>query len=270
MDAPRFPPEAGGFFFVDSHCHLDLEAFDPDREAVIARARAAGVGGILCPIDIASRRSRSLILELAAGRPDIAAAAGLHPHQAGLRTEDAAEDIRRLAAAGKIRAVGEIGLDYHYDFAPRTDQQTAFRSQLALAQELGLPVIVHSRLAGEDIRAAVEAEGFDRGGVLHCFTESWEFARSMLERGFDVSFSGVLTFPKAGELRAVASRIPLDRLLVETDAPYLAPVPHRGGRNEPAFLLKTAAVLAGLLRVPLKDLAAATTANCRLLFGFPA
>jgi TatD DNase family protein len=266
MDSPPIPPDAGGFFFADSHSHLDMEAFDPDREAVIERARAAGVVAILCPIDVASRRSLDTTLALSSAHPEIAAAAGLHPHQAGGSAAAAACDIRRLAAAGKIRAVGEIGLDYHYDFASPAAQQTAFRTQLALAKELGLPVIVHSREAGRDIQAAVDDEAFHGSGVLHCFTEDWEFARAMLDRGFLVSFSGVVTFPKAAALRDVAARIPLDRLLVETDAPYLAPVPHRGRRNEPAFLVETARLLAGLRKISIERLAEATTANYRRLF----
>jgi len=270
MESPRVPEEAGGFFFVDSHAHLDMEAFDPDREAVFVRAREAAVGEILCPIDVTSGQSRKVVLEMMASHPQIAAAAGLHPHQARLGTEAAAGEIRRLAASRKIRAVGEIGLDYHYDFASPAEQQTAFRTQLALARELGLPVVVHSRKAGSDIREAVDAEGFDQGGVLHCFTEDWEFARSMLDRGFFVSFSGVITFPKTAELRDVAARLPLDRLLLETDAPYLAPIPHRGRRNEPAFLLETARIVAGLRNLPLDRLAAETTANYRRLFRFPA
>lgn len=270
MDSPRISQDAGGFFWTDSHAHLDMEAFDADREDVLSRAEASGVGAVLCPIDATSERSRRLTLEMMAGHPRISAAAGLHPHQAASGMDEAVETIRRLAAGARIRAVGEIGLDYHYRFASPADQQTAFRAQLALAGELGLPVIVHSRLAGDDVRAAVDAEAFTGGGVLHCFTESWDIARAMLDRGFAVSFSGIVTFPKAGDLRDVAARIPLDRLLLETDAPYLAPVPHRGRRNEPAFLLETARLMAALRKTPLQDLAAATSANFARLFGRPA
>ena len=270
MDSPRLSREAGDFFWTDSHAHLDMEAFDPDREAAISRAVEAGVGAFLCPIDAASERSRRLTLEIMAGHPRISAAAGLHPHQAASGTAEAFETVRRLAAGANIRAVGEIGLDYHYHFASPADQQTAFRAQLSLAGELGLPVIIHSRTAGDDVRAAVDAEAFTGGGVLHCFTESWGFSRDMLDRGFSVSFSGVITFPKAGDLRDVAARIPLDRLLLETDSPYLAPVPHRGRRNEPAYLVETARTMAALRKIPLPELAEATTANYGRIFGLPA
>ncbi len=171
---------------------------------------------------------------------------------------------------GAIRAVGEIGLDYHYDLSPVESQKEALRRQLALAAGAGLPVILHSRLAGPDIIAAVDGERFRAGGILHCFTESWDVARAMLDRGFHVSFSGILTFPKAGDLRDVAARVPLDRLLVETDSPYLAPVPYRGSgrRNEPAYVVETARVLAGVRNIPFEDLAEATTANFARLFPF--
>ena len=166
--------------------------------------------------------------------------------------------------------MGEIGLDYHYDFSSPEAQKEAFRRQLAFAGEAGLPVIVHSRLAGADVVAAVDAARFGRGGILHCFTEDWAVAEAVLERGFLVSFSGILTFPKAGALREVAARVPLDRLLVETDSPYLAPVPYRGSgrRNEPAFVVETARVLAGLKGLALEALAEATTRNFARLFPF--
>jgi TatD DNase family protein len=248
-----------------------MEEFDPDREAVVARARTAGVRALLCPIEATSSRSRLAILAMTSAHPEIAAAAGLHPHQASAGAEEAAAaEIRRLAAEGKIQAVGEIGLDYHYDFAAPLEQQTAFRRQLSLARELALPVIVHSRKASRDILAAVDAERYTGGGVLHCFTEDWDFARSMLDRGFLVSFAGLVTFPKARTLRDVAARVPLDRLLIETDAPYLAPVPCRGRRNEPAYLVETARVLASLRNISLERLADATSANFRCLFGIPA
>ncbi len=250
----------------DSHCHLDLDEFAADREAVLKRAREAGVSAFLCPADVSLPAGLQTVLELAARHPDITAAAGLHPHQAKHRRPDQAETLRALAADGKIAAVGEIGLDYHYDFSTPAEQRAAFREQIALAGELGLPAVIHSRLAGADIREAVDAEGFSRGGILHCFTEDREIAEAMIDRGFLVSFSGILTFPNAAALRDVARVLPLDRILVETDAPYLAPVPHRGKRNEPAFVLETARRLASLRGLPLEDLAAAVTANFRSLF----
>lgn len=249
----------------DSHCHLDMEEFAPDLEEVIVRARAAGVSAFLCPAEISDARGLGITLDLAARHSDVTAAAGLHPHQAKLFSEARLSAIRDLAAEKKIAAVGEIGLDFHYDFASPAEQREAFRSQLALALELELPVIVHSRLAGREIREAVDAERFERGGVLHCYTEDWDVAKAMIDRGFLISFSGILTFPKAADLRSVAAQVPLDRLLVETDAPYLAPIPHRGKRNEPAFVLETARVLASLRGIPFETLAAAVTANYRTL-----
>ncbi len=230
-------PEERPFRFPDSHAHLDMEEFDIDRDEVLLRARAAGVDRILCPIDATSERSRRITLGLTAAHDGIRAAAGVHPHQAKDWSPALADVVADLAGDPAVAAVGEIGLDYHYDFSTPAEQRRAFGDQLALADRLGLPVIVHSRLSGADIVSAVDGERFGRGGILHCFTEDWAFASAMIERGFWISFSGILTFPKAGDLRQVAVRVPLDRLLVETDAPFLAPVPHRGRvkRNEPAF-----------------------------------
>lgn len=255
---------------VDSHAHLDLPDFDPDRAEVVRRAFAAGLVAILCPADLTRPASLAVLADLAAGPLPVLAAAGVHPHQAQGLTVEHVRDLEDLAGRAAIRAVGEIGLDYHYDFSPREAQREALRAQLAFAGRAGLPVILHSRLAGADIIAAVDGERFGRGGVLHCFTEDWPVASAMLDRGFLVSFSGILTFPKAGALREVAARVPLDRLLVETDSPYLAPVPYRGAgrRNEPAFVVETARVLAGLKGLPLEDLAEATTRNFGGLFPF--
>jgi TatD DNase family protein len=255
---------------VDSHAHLDAPEFDLDREDAVRRAFGAGLEAILCPGDLTQPRSLPVLLGLAAAFPTILVAAGVHAHQAKDMTDGHLGALRGLAARGEIRAVGEIGLDYHYDFSPRDGQREVLRRQLRLAQELGLPVLLHSRLSGPDIVAAVDEEGFTRGGILHCFTESWEMARLMLDRGFFISFSGILTFPKAGEMREVAVKIPLDRLLVETDSPYLAPVPYRGvaKRNEPAFVVETAKVLAGIRGLPFPELAAATTRNFAALFPF--
>lgn len=253
----------------DSHCHLDMEEFAADRCDVLDRARAAGVSAFLCPADVTDPAGLRTTLDLAAAHPDITAAAGLHPHKAGLRGPACLETIRKLGLGRKIAAVGEIGLDYHYDFAPPGVQQAAFREQLALAAELHLPVIIHSRLAGANIRAAVDAERFSCGGILHCFTEDRNIAEDMIARGFYISFSGILTFPNASGLREVARALPLDRLLVETDAPYLAPVPFRGKRNEPAYILETARILAALRGLRPEDLAAAITVNYRTLSANP-
>jgi TatD DNase family protein len=255
---------------VDSHAHLDMPEFDADRTDVVRRAFAAGLVAILCPADLTRAASLPAIAGLAAEFPTVLAAAGVHAHQAKDLAPAHLEELAVLAAGGAIRAVGEIGLDYHYDFSPPAAQQDALRRQLAAAARAGLPVILHSRLAGADVTAAIDGERFGGGGILHCFTEDWEVARAMLDRGFFVSFSGIVTFPKAGPLREVAAKIPLDRLLVETDSPYLAPVPYRGTgrRNEPAFVAETARVLAEVRRLPLEALAEATTANFARLFPF--
>lgn len=255
---------------VDSHAHLDMAEFDPDRADAVRRAFAAGIVAILCPADLTRAASLQALTALASEFPTVLAAAGVHPHQAKDFGAAHADELKSLAGRRVIRAVGEIGLDYHYDLSPPDVQREVLRRQLVLAGEAGLPVILHSRLAGPDIIAAVDGERFAGGGVLHCFTEDWETARAMLERGFFVSFSGILTFPKAGGLREVAAKVPLDRLLVETDAPYLAPVPYRGSgrRNEPAFVVETARVLAGLKGLALEDLAEATTQNFSGLFPF--
>jgi TatD DNase family protein len=258
---------------VDSHAHLDMAEFDPDREDVLRRSFEAGLEAVLCPADLAEPRSFPLLRELRGKFPGLLLAAGIHPHQALRFNSGADRELRRLAAAREIRAIGEIGLDFHYDIAPREVQAAALEGQLACARETGLPVILHSRLSGPEILGAVDAAGFTNGGILHCFTEDWTTAKAVLDRGFHISFSGILTFPKAQEIREVAGKVPLDRLLVETDSPYLVPVPHRGKvkRNEPSFVVETARRLAELRGLAPEDLAEATTANFFALFpaSFP-
>jgi TatD DNase family protein len=254
---------------ADSHAHLDMPEFDPDRAEVVSRAWQAGVRFILCPADAASPASVARSLELNSSFPWIAAAAGVHPHQAKDLSQAHLDALRDLANEQKIRALGEIGLDYHYAFSPPERQREAFRVQLELAQGLGLPVVIHSRQAGPDVVAAVAETRFTRGGVLHCFTEDWEVARQMLERGFFISFSGILTYPSAGGIRDTAARVPADRLLVETDAPFLVPAPRRGktARNEPAFVVETARRLASLRKTSLEELGELTLSNFRTLFS---
>jgi TatD DNase family protein len=255
---------------VDSHAHLDMPEFDADREDVVRRARDAGIATVLCPSELASGTSLPTVLNLVAAHPSFLAAAGVHPHQAKAFGERHALALRELGAAGRIAAVGEIGLDFHYEYATPGEQRTAFRDQLRLAGEIGLPVLIHSRLAGPEVVAAVRETGFSRGGILHCFTEGWDTAAAMIDLGFLISFSGILTFPRAEALRDVARKVPAELLLVETDAPFLAPVPFRAKkRNEPAFVVETARVLAGLKGMPFEDLAAATTRNFFALFGKP-
>ena len=254
---------------ADSHAHLDMPEFAPDRAEVLARAWKAGVRSLLCPADVTNPESTACVLEMTGRHSWIAAAAGIHPHQAKELEPVHLQTIRDLARDGKIAAVGEIGLDYHYNFSSPDKQREAFRAQLRLAGELGLPVIIHSRRAAADIIAAIIEEKFAGGGILHCFTEDRETAFEMLGRGFYISFSGILTYPSAGDLRDIAAGIPAGRLLVETDSPYLTPSPLRGkaARNEPAFVVETARRLAELRKISLGELAALTLRNFQTLFS---
>jgi TatD DNase family protein len=253
---------------ADSHAHLDMAEFDPDRKEVVRRAWAGGVKALLCPIDLTVPESLPRILELRQEFSWIAAAAGIHPHQAKDFSLSHLEVLRRLARAGQIAAVGEIGIDHHYNYSPPPVQDEVFRAQLRLAQELALPVVVHSRDAGEEILRAIEEEGFSRGGVLHCFTEDRETAKRMIGLGFFVSFSGILTYPNARNLREIAAGLPLEKTLVETDSPYLVPQPLRGAkkRNEPLFVIETAKILAELKSITLEETAAVTLGNYRSAF----
>lgn len=253
---------------VDSHAHLDMREFDPDRNAVIGRAWDGGVRKILCPIDLVDSVSQPLVLELCQQNPWIGAAAGVHPHRAKDLLPSHLDRAKELARAGKIAAIGEVGIDHYYDFSPAAAQTEAFRTQLLLAQELALPVIIHSRNAGPEIIAAVEESGFLQGGILHCFTENRQTAGRMIDLGFFVSFSGILTFRNASALREIAAALPLEKLLVETDSPYLVPqgLRDKSKRNEPLFVIETARVLAEIKKVPLEEVAAVTGSNYGSLF----
>lgn len=244
--------------------------FDPDRDEVIEQAAAEGICAVCCPMEATDPRSIRITKDLTGRFPQISAAAGVHPHQAGKYSGEAAQIIRDLARSGSIRAVGEIGLDFFYDFAPNKQQIHVFRQQLGLAQDLDLPVIIHSREAAGEIERALKEEGFQRGGVLHCFTESREFAEKMLAQGFWISFSGIVTFPKALDIQDTARSLPADRILLETDSPFLTPVPFRGKikRNEPRYVKHTAGFLAKLRGVPTTELAEQTTRNFTACFGF--
>jgi TatD DNase family protein len=246
---------------VDSHLHLDMPQFDEDREAVVARAREAGVERMLLVggVDEEQGHRRALRVAEALGFP---ASAGVHPHEARLATDAVYDELRGLAKERRIVAIGEIGLDFHYDHSPRDVQREVLRRQLRLAREVGLPVIIHTREADDETATILEQEGArDTGGVIHCFTGGHELARRALALGFYVSFSGIVAFPRAEVVQEVARTLPEDRLLVETDAPFLAPPPHRGKRNEPAFVVEVARKVAGLRGTPLRELAAAVTAN---------
>ncbi len=259
-------------FFVDSHAHLDMDDFDRDREEVIRRAFEAGVRTVLCPMDITSLKSIQTTLEICSRHRHIYAAAGVHPHQAKLFHSDFLARIKEFKRDKNVVAIGEIGLDFHYEFSSPDEQRAAFREQLALAKDTRTPAVIHSREAGPEIAAAVREEYFYSGGVLHCFTEDWEFARTMLDWNFYISFSGILTFANAQPLRDIAQKLPLNRILIETDAPYLTPAPFRGiqKRNEPSLVIETARVLADLKKLSLAEIARATSQNFERAFHLPA
>ena len=257
--------------FVDSHAHIDGPEFDADREEVIQRAHAAGVSGIL-NVGTGDPRSGAFerAIELGKSHPSIYTAIGTHPHDARLYDDAAEEKTRSLIASGEhVVAWGEIGLDFHYDNSPRDVQVDVFKRQLRAARDLNLPVIIHTREAETETIDILESDydGAERRGVFHCFSGSEELAKRALEIGFMISFSGIVTFKKAEELRNIARQVPLDRLLIETDCPYLTPVPHRGKRNEPAYVVEVARCLAGLHGLEIDQLAHVTTENFMRFFS---
>ena len=250
-------PEA---ILVDTHCHLDDEKFDGDREQAMERALAAGVELMLAigtggELDVAIRQAERY--------PFVYATVGVHPHDAAKATPETFARLRDLAGHPKVLAIGEIGLDYHYDFSPRDVQRAVFDRQLELADAVQKPIVIHTREAWEDTMAQVTALPY--GGIMHCFTGDAAQARQAVTLGFHLSFGGVLTFPKAESLREAARIAPEDRLVVETDCPYLAPVPYRGKRNEPAFVVETARRLAEVRGVTPEAIARCTTSNFRRL-----
>lgn len=253
---------------VDHHCHLDFAQFADDRAGVIERARTAGVGVI---VTICTRVKRfPEILAIAQAHDNVFCSVGTHPHQADEETEVTTADLVGLAAHPKVVAIGEAGLDYYYKKSAPANQSESFRRHIRAARETGLPLEIHTRDADEDT-ARILAEEHAAGGafpaILHCFTGGAELARRAVELGLYVSFSGVVSFKKSEALREVARAVPLDRLLVETDAPFLAPEPYRGKTNEPAFVVHTAAALARVHDVTPDRFAAATTANFFRLFS---
>ena len=248
---------------IDSHAHLDSHKFDGDREAAIERAREAGVVAILnAGGDLASSRAA---VALAERHGFIYAAVGVHPHDARTVAPAVLDELRALSRHPKVVAIGEIGLDYYRDLSPRPVQRQAFADQLALAAELGLPVVVHSRDALDDVLAALR--GWEGTGVLHSYSGGPERLEEVMELGFSIGISGPVTFPKAEPLRAVAAAVPLERLLVETDCPYLTPVPYRGRRNEPAYVRYVAEAVARARGMEAESLARAAAGNARRLFG---
>ena len=252
---------------VDSHCHLDFPDFAAELDDVIARARDAGVQTMQT---ICTRLSHfDGVRTIAERHDDIWCSVGVHPHEAAAEAAVTADMLGKLARHPKVIGIGETGLDYHYDHSPREVQRKLFRTHIAAARDTGLPLIVHAREADGDM-AEILAEEAGKGactGVMHCFTSSPQLAEKALELGFYISISGIVTFKSANELREIVRGVPLERLLVETDAPYLAPVPRRGRRNEPAFAAHTAACVAAIREIEPDALAAATTANFFRLFA---
>jgi TatD DNase family protein len=251
-------------FLVDSHCHLYFEPLRADLDGVLERARASGVGCMLC-VSVALE-SLTEVLALARAHPAIYASVGIHPNEREGREPDE-DELVALAADGRVVAIGETGLDYYRSTGEMGWQQERFRRHIRAARRARKPLIVHTREAAADTLAILREEGAGEvGGVMHCFTESWETARAAMDLGFYISFSGILTFRNAEPLREVAKKIPADRLLVETDAPYLAPVPHRGKTNEPAFVRHVAKKLAEVRAEDFETVAARTTENFFTLF----
>ena len=249
---------------VDSHCHLDFPDFAPEREAIIARARIAGVGTMLT---ICTRLDEfDGVRAIAEAHDEIWCSVGVHPHEAKDHATLATQDLIALAEHPKVVGIGETGLDFHYDLSPRDIQERVFRAHIAASRATGLPLVIHAREADDEM-ARILAEEKPLRGVMHCFSSSRALAEAALALGFYISLSGIVTFHNAEELRAIVRDLPLDRLLVETDAPYLAPVPHRGKRNEPAFVAATAGAVAALKGLEPQHLAEITSANFFRLFG---
>ena len=251
---------------IDSHAHLDDPRFDPDRGAVLQRAWDAGIREILTIGNGSGPDQMGCGIPIAEAHDWIYTSVGVHPHEASKVDECHYDLMERLSKHPRVLAIGETGLDYFYDHSPREVQREVFRRQLALARRLELPVIIHTRDADEDTELILRV-GTPARGVIHCFTSGERLADFALSIGFFISFSGIVTFPAAKPLAQIAQRIPPDRILVETDCPYLAPVPHRGKRNEPQFVADTARFIAGLRGVPADEVATQASANFKTLFA---
>jgi TatD DNase family protein len=252
---------------VDSHCHLDFPDLAGEVDAVVARARAAGIGRI---VTISTRvKKHAEVLAIAEKFPDVFCSLGTHPHHADEELDIGTAELIERAQHPKIVAFGEAGLDYHYDNSPRAAQEQGLRRHIAAARASGLPLVIHSRDCDPDMARILKEES-EQGAfpaVLHCFTGGRELAFTAIELGHYVSFTGILTFKRSDELRAIAAALPAERVLVETDAPYLAPLPYRGKRNEPAYVVETAKVLAAARGVSFEEIARQTTENFFCLFG---
>ncbi len=258
---------------IDTHCHLNFDAFDEDRDAVIARAAQAGVSRILIPATDMQTCDQGIAL--ANDHAGIWAAVGIHPNSSADLEPRFIDALQEKALHTKVVAIGEIGLDYHWDTSPKSAQWRAFEAQLELARILELPVIIHNREATDDVLEILErwiqtlpASMKERPGVLHSFSANLEAAERTLAAGFYLGFTGPITFKNADELRSIATHMPIERILVETDSPYLTPTPHRGKRNEPAYVRLVVERLAALRQVSLETMAAQTTLNAETLFGF--
>ena len=257
--------------FIDSHAHIDGPEFDGDRAEMLLRARDVGVTAIL---NVGTGDPHSGVfaraVEFGAQHDDVYTAIGVHPHDARFYDNSVDEQIRKLLLSGsRMFAWGEIGLDFHYDNSPREVQVSVFRQQLQSARELGMPVIIHTREAEPETVEILRDEWQDSNlpGIMHCFSGSAWLAGQCLDLGFLISFSGIVTFKKADDLRAIALSVPLDRLLMETDCPYLTPVPHRGKRNEPAYVVEVAACLAGLRGITVDEMGSLTSSNFSRIFN---
>lgn len=266
--------------FVDSHAHLEGHKYDSDRDDVFLRAQQAGVETVLCIGNADEPSGFDCAIKLAEKYPRVYATVGIHPHEAKLGSEALYTQLAKLAEHPKVIGWGEIGLDYYYDHSPRSVQRATFVRQMELARAAkagaGLPIIIHCRPSDDSDNAWQETFALirehwsgqsQRAGIIHCFTGEVEHMRTAVELGFMVSFSGAVTFPKAENIRAAARECPLDRILIETDSPYLAPIPYRGKRNEPAYVVETAKKIAAVRGISLNEVASATTNNFRRFFG---
>src|SRR5580704_2969319 len=260
-------PQRTNPMLVDSHCHLDFDDFAGDLDGIVARAQAAGIGRM---VTISTRvKQRDRLIAITDRFPDVCCSVGTHPHHAHEELDLTVADLVAFTRHPKTVAIGEAGLDYHYDLSPREAQERGFRNHIAAARETGLPLVIHSREADADMAAILEEET-GKGAfpaVLHCFTGGRNLAQRAIALGLFISFTGILTFKKSDELRAIAAELPADRILVETDAPYLAPGRHRGKRNEPSYVVETAKVLAQTRNVTFDEIARQTTENFFRLFS---
>ncbi len=261
------PKLGDGVSLIDSHCHLDIGSFEEDCADVIARAHGAGIGRMITIGASGPFEANLEAIQIAERHPSVYATVGVHPHEATTVTDDVLERVEELAQHPRVVGLGETGLDYYYDNSPREEQQEAFRRFLRIAKRLDLPLSIHLRDADADAAAIVASEGLgDAGGVIHCFSSDSRAARTFLDLGLYLSFSGIVTFKTAESLREAARIVPRDRLLIETDSPFLAPIPYRGKRNEPALVALTAAVLAEVRGESIDTVATYTSANTTRLF----